>query len=68
MSRVQRLSSLALVCFLVLLATLVRMQVFQGDYYRVRSEKNRIRIIYLESARGKIMDRSGRLLAEQGGQ
>jgi len=49
--------------FLVILANLINMQVIGGDYYRTLSEKNRIRVIYLEGPRGKILDRHGQLLA-----
>ena len=63
MSRINRLSLILLAGFLLLAANLVRMQVFQGDYYRLRSEKNRIRVIYLEGPRGKILDRKREVLA-----
>ena len=35
----------------------------QGDTYRTLSEKNRIRVIYLEGPRGKILDRKAEILA-----
>ncbi len=42
---------------------LAYMQIFRADYYRSLSEKNRVRVIYLEAPRGKIFDRGGRELA-----
>lgn len=44
-------------------AYLFNMQVFRNDYYRSLSEKNRIRIYYLEGPRGRILDRNGKLMA-----
>ena len=49
--------------FLLVLAVLVRMQIFHSDYYRSLSEKNRIRIVQLEAPRGKILDRRGEVMA-----
>ncbi len=62
--RTQRLSWLLLAAFALLAANLARMQLIQGGYYRERSEKNRIRVVYLEAGRGKILDRRGVPLAE----
>lgn len=50
----------SLFLFSLLVISLLHMQVFQGDHYRNLSEKNRIRLIYLEGPRGKILDRFGR--------
>ncbi len=52
-----------LIGFLAVLVNLFRMQLLQGDYYRTLSEKNRIRVIFLEGPRGKILDRKAELLA-----
>ena len=49
--------------FLVVFFNLFRMQVIRGDYYWSLSEKNRIRVIYLEGPRGKILDRKNESLA-----
>ena len=49
--------------FALLLLNLVRMQIFQGEHYQSLSERNRIRIIYLEGPRGKVLDRNGEALA-----
>ncbi len=61
--KANRLSVLMLACFLVVLVNLFRMQLIQGDYYRTLSEKNRIRVLYLEGPRGKILDRKTEILA-----
>ncbi len=42
---------------------LFRVQVVQGHEYRRLGEQNRIRLIPLEAARGKVLDRFGRVLA-----
>src|SRR3989338_6330533 len=51
------------VAFLLLFLNLVRMQMIQGQHYRSLSERNRIRVIYLEGPRGRILDRNGEILA-----
>ncbi|OIO37954.1 MAG: penicillin-binding protein 2 [Candidatus Omnitrophica bacterium CG1_02_46_14] len=61
--KANRLSIIILIGFLVILANLIRMQIILGDYYRTLSEKNRIRVIYLEGPRGKILDRRANVLA-----
>ncbi len=58
-----RISLLAFALFAVILTNLFRLQVLNGAYYRDLSEKNRLRILYLEPPRGKILDRAGRILA-----
>jgi len=54
-----RLSLFSLIFFGLLAVSLVRMQILQKDYYQSLSEKNRIRLVYLEGPRGKILDRFG---------
>ncbi len=50
----------ALSCaYLILAAYLAYMQIGRADYYISLSEKNRIRILYLEAPRGRILDRRG---------
>ncbi len=61
--KANRLSLFVLIGFLAVLFNLFRMQVFRGDYYQSLSERNRIRIIYLEGPRGKILDRKNETLA-----
>src|SRR5258708_2165255 len=48
------------VFFTLLLLNLFRLQVVKGDYYQMLSEKNRLRVVYLEGPRGNILDRRGR--------
>jgi penicillin-binding protein 2 len=52
------------VAFLVLMAAFFRTQVLQGDRYRLRAENNRLRAVPLRPARGTILDREGRVIAE----
>ncbi len=47
----------------ILLAGLFYTQVIQGSYYHALGDKNRIRLIPLEAPRGRVFDRSGKLLA-----
>ena len=58
-----RLALILLIGYLLLAANLIRMQVVRGGYYYSLSERNRIRVIFLEGPRGKLLDRSGRVLA-----
>lgn len=62
-ARATRLSLLMLAAFLLLALNLGRMQIVRSGYYRTLSEKNRIRVVYLEPPRGRIFDRRGELLA-----
>lgn len=62
-SRAERLALVALILYAVLLFNLFRMQVLKGAYYFELSEKNRVRTVYLEGTRGKVLDRKGRALA-----
>ena len=47
-----------------LLCGFFNLQIIEGDYYRKISENNRIRTIPLISARGRIYDRHGIVLAD----
>ena len=47
----------------VLWTGLFHTQVIKGGYYRHLSEENRIRLIPLEAPRGRVLDRTGRVLA-----
>ncbi len=57
--KARRLQLVVLTCFALLLVNAARMQIFEGPRYKTLSEKNRIRVIYLEGPRGKIVDRNG---------
>jgi penicillin-binding protein 2 len=50
--------------FLVLLGAFFRTQVLQHDKFQLKAETNRLRPISLTSPRGSILDRSGRVIAE----
>ncbi len=53
-----------LVAFLVLVGAFFRTQILQFDRYRLRAQNNRLRPVPLEPARGAILDRKGRVIAE----
>ena len=55
---------IATVCFLTLLTRLVHLQVAERPAYAARAEANRWRVIPVEAARGRILDRAGRVLAD----
>jgi penicillin-binding protein 2 len=50
-------------CLVTFCARLWHLQVVQGEHFREQSERNRIRAVRLQPPRGKILDRTGRLLA-----
>ena len=52
-----------LVCFILLFARFVWLQVVQHDYYRTRAEENRISLVPITPNRGVIVDRNGVVLA-----
>src|SRR5271154_1764873 len=52
------------VMMLVLVGGLWRLQVLGGDNWRVLAEQNRIRKVPVLAARGKLLDREGRLLVD----
>ncbi|MBN2430773.1 MAG: penicillin-binding protein 2 [Acidobacteria bacterium] len=54
---------IALSC-IVLLARLWYVQITRGESYREKAEKNRLRIVEIPAPRGLILDRNGRVLAE----
>jgi penicillin-binding protein 2 len=53
-----------LLMMLVLVGGLWRLQVLGGDTWRVLAEQNRIRKVPVLAARGKLLDREGRLLVD----
>jgi penicillin-binding protein 2 len=53
-----------LLMMLVLIGGLWRLQVLGGDSWRVLAEQNRIRKVPVLAARGKLLDREGRLLVD----
>ena len=59
----QRISLILLGAYLILGLNLFRMQILKWNYYFDLSEKNRLRVVYLEGTRGKVFDRNGLMLA-----
>lgn len=55
---------IGLALFLVLSARLWYLSVLREEWYRERSERNRIRIVFQQALRGSIYDRRGLCLAE----
>jgi penicillin-binding protein 2 len=62
-SRVAFAGGFVLVCFALLFARFVWLQVIQHDYYRTRADENRISLVPITPNRGLIMDRNGIVLA-----
>ena len=62
-SRLKALVVGIVVGLILLAGSLFQVQVLQAGYYRNLSETNRIRLIPIEAPRGRVLDRSGRLLA-----
>lgn len=58
------MGGLKLVAVAALTGRLYHLQILESDEYKVMSEDNRIKIIPILPARGKILDRFGRVLAE----
>ncbi|MFQ5601658.1 MAG: penicillin-binding protein 2 [bacterium] len=56
--------SLSIVIFLVLIFRFVQLQLYNWDKYFHESEKNRIREVVIEAARGIIYDRHGEILVD----
>lgn len=56
-------SGLVLVCFGLLLARFVWLQVIQHEYYQTRAEDNRISLVPVVPNRGLIFDRNGVIVA-----
>ena len=58
------LGGLKLVAVAALTGRLYHLQILESDEYKVMSEDNRIKILPILPARGKILDRFGKVLAE----
>src|SRR5436305_13034597 len=50
--------------FAALLARLWYLQVMAAPSYRVQADVNRVRTIYTEAPRGRILDRQGRIIVD----
>ncbi len=53
-----------LACFFVIALRLWYLQILKGDYFRDRSENNRLRTIFMPPPRGLVFDRNGTLLVK----
>jgi penicillin-binding protein 2 len=62
--RLRGLAVVILVSLFLLLARTWHLQVMSGDYFLRLSENNRLRQLRIKSLRGKVLDRHGRVLAD----
>ncbi len=61
--RIAIVGGLVLICFTLLFARFVWLQVIQHDYYQTRAEDNRISLLPIVPNRGLIVDRNGEVMA-----
>jgi penicillin-binding protein 2 len=62
--RVGTIQIIAFVLLTLLGARLYYLQVVKGDYYEVKAENQRIRLIPIPAPRGAIFDRNGKILVD----
>ena len=62
--RINIIRNIIIGLFLLIVFDLVYMQVIRGGYFFRQSESNSIRIIPFEGKRGRILDRNGKVLAD----
>ena len=62
-SRIAVAGGFVLLCFVLLFARFVWLQIVQYEYYRTRAEDNRISLVPIMPNRGLIVDRNGVVLA-----
>ncbi|MEW6163648.1 MAG: penicillin-binding protein 2 [Pseudomonadota bacterium] len=62
-SRIAFAGGFVLVCFALLFARFLWLQVIQHNYYQTRAEENRISLVPIPPNRGLILDRNGEVLA-----
>lgn len=62
--RYRILVTATLLLFGVILGQLVHLQLIRGGYYRQRAEDNRIRPEILHAQRGRLLDRNGKVIAD----
>ncbi len=60
--RVIFLKTFIIIIYALLITRLVYLQWFKGEYYHKLSQDNRVKIKKINAPRGKIYDRSGKLL------
>ncbi len=63
-NKLKRLTQILLILFGILSLRLVQLQLVQGKRYARLSDRNRIRKIILPGPRGRIFDRTGKLIAD----
>lgn len=51
-------------CFFLIILRLWYLQIVRGDYFRVQSENNRIRTVFVPPPRGLILDRNGEIIVK----
>jgi penicillin-binding protein 2 len=61
--RIAIVGGFVLICFTLLFARFVWLQVIQHDYYQTRAEDNRISLVPITPNRGLIVDRNGEVMA-----
>ncbi|MGQ9745058.1 MAG: penicillin-binding protein 2 [Dissulfurimicrobium sp.] len=49
--------------FMVLVSRLWYLQIHQGDELKAKSESNRLRVLRIQAPRGRLLDRTGRIIA-----
>ncbi len=64
--RIKAIRLAIIVLFVFILLELIYVQVIRGSFYFHLSKNNRIRVIPLEGLRGKIKDRNGLVIADNG--
>ena len=62
--RLQILGVVALSLFVALFARLWFLQILAAPQYQIAAESNRIRLVYEEAPRGRILDRQGRVMVD----
>ncbi|MBU1862810.1 MAG: penicillin-binding protein 2 [Candidatus Omnitrophica bacterium] len=63
-ARIKLFNYFLYILFGILIFSLFRFQIIDGDYYRTRSENNRIRLIPVKTVRGRIFDTNHVILAD----
>jgi len=63
-NRIRLISGIIALVFILLFIRLWYIQITRSEYYLEKAEKNRLRIVKVPAPRGLILDRKGRVLAE----
>ncbi|MDC0358547.1 penicillin-binding protein 2 [Oligoflexia bacterium] len=62
--RIELAGALCLTCFFFLAVRLWYLQIYQGDHFRILSENNRRKIVFIPPPRGLIKDRNGKVVVK----